>query len=381
MISVRSVLREVPDSRGKKGQLHRLEAILGLILLSMLSGRKGMKAAFHLGRSLSGKQLDRLGVRRDRKSPCHATLTETLRGLDPDEMARVFSRFTLETPCNEASEVTASQIAIDGKTLRGSKDNEGKAEHVLSAFCAALEQSVGHTSSRGKGREIPDALRLLETIDLEGMVVTGDAIFCQKSITSRIVEKNGDYLFPVKGNQKDLREEIETACREPVFPLTEWQDPPRTGHGRIELRHIDLLPAEALCDHMRSLWPSVRTIARITRKREHVRVGNIVKTETETETAYLITSLLQPNPKHILNLNRNHWRIETMHRDKDVTLGEDRYTNRSGHAPSNIFTLTSAARTLLKRISSSPTRAIKMVQDNRQNAIRFLSDQKKTGFL
>lgn len=217
MISVRSVLREVPDSRGKKGQLHRLEAILGLMLLSMLSGRKGMKAAFHLGRSLSRKQLDCLGVRRDRKFPCHATLTQTLRVLDPDEMARVFSRFTLEPPCHEASEINASQIAIDGKTLRGSKDYEGKAEHVLSAFCAALEQSVGHTSSRGKGREIPDALRLLETIDLEGMVVTGDAIFCQKTITSRIVEKNGDFLFPVKDNQKDLREEIETAFREPVF--------------------------------------------------------------------------------------------------------------------------------------------------------------------
>jgi len=157
-------------------------------------------------------------------------------------------------------EINSSQIAIDGKTLRGIKDDEGKAEHVLSAFCAALEQSVGHTSSCDKGRKIPDALRLLETIDLEGLVVTGDAIFYQKSITSRIVEKNGDYLFPVMDNQKDLREEIETAFREPVFPLTEWQDPPRTGHGRIELRQTDLLPAEALSEYMRSLWPSVRTM-------------------------------------------------------------------------------------------------------------------------
>ena len=143
-------------------------------------------------------------------------------------------------------EINSSQIAIDFKTLRGIKDDEGKAEHVLSAFCAALEQSVGHTSSCDKGRKIPDALRLLETIDLEGLVVTGDAIFYQKSITSRIVEKNGDYLFPVMDNQKDLREEIETAFREPVFPLTEWQDPPRTGHGRIELRQTDLLPRRSL---------------------------------------------------------------------------------------------------------------------------------------
>ena len=379
MISVRSVLREIPDPRGKKGRLHRLEAILGLILLSMLSGRKGMKSAFHLGRGLSRKQLDRLGVRRDRKSPCHATLTETLRALDPDAMGRVFSQFTAEVRSVDDVGPDLRQLAIDGKTLRGSKDAEGKAEHVLSAFCAALEQSVGHTSSRGNGREIPDALRLLEAIDLEGMVVTGDAMFCQKTITYRIVSRGGDYLLPVKNNQKALREEIETAFREPVFPLTEWQDPPRSGHGRINQRSIALLPDDALTEHMRLAWPSVRTIARIERQREHVRAGRIVK--IETETAWLITSMLRPDPEYILRLNRKHWQIEAMHRDKDVTLGEDGYTNRSGHAPRNIFTLNSAVRTLLKRISNSPTRAIEMVQDNREKAVQFISDQQKTAFL
>lgn len=218
MISVRSILREIPDSRGKKGRQHSLEAILGLILLSMLMGRTGMMAAYRLGRSLSRAQLNRLGFRRDRQSPCHATLTETLRGIDPDAMARVFARLTAEGQMEGAEVETLAHIAIDGKTLRGSKDGEARAEHVLSAFCAALEQSVGHASSRGKGREIPDAMRLLENIDIKGVVITGDAIFCQKSITSQIVEKGGDYLLPVKGNQKDLCEEIETAFQEPVFP-------------------------------------------------------------------------------------------------------------------------------------------------------------------
>jgi len=102
MVSVRSILREIPDSRGKKGRLHRLEAILGLILLSMLTGRKGMMAAFRLGRSLSRSQLNRLGFRRDRQSPCHATLTETLRGIDPEAMARAFSRLTAEGRADDA---------------------------------------------------------------------------------------------------------------------------------------------------------------------------------------------------------------------------------------------------------------------------------------
>ena len=91
MISVRSVLRQVPDPRGKQGLQHPLEALLGLILLSMLSGRKGMRAAFRLGRSLSRRQLNLLGFRRNVSSPCHATFTETLRILDPDALAEASS--------------------------------------------------------------------------------------------------------------------------------------------------------------------------------------------------------------------------------------------------------------------------------------------------
>lgn len=214
MVSVRSLLRQIPDPRGKKGRQHPLEALIGLMLLSTLSGRKGMMAAFRLGRTLTPGQLQRLGFRRGRASPCHATLTETLRILSPDALAQVFGRLVAAPQVDE----TIHQIAIDGKTLRGSKDAEGKAEHVLSAFCAGLEQSVGHTSSRGKGMEIPDALRLLGEIDLSGKIATGDAIFCQKTITAKVVQRGGDYVFPVKNNQKDLRREIETAFNTPIFP-------------------------------------------------------------------------------------------------------------------------------------------------------------------
>ena len=218
MLSIKSVLRQVEDPRGKQGLQHPLAALLGLMLLSMLSGRKGMRAAFRLGRTLSRRQLDQLGFRRNRNSPCHATLTELLRILDRDALAEVFSQFTTDREDCEGNEVIGRQLSIDGKTLRGSKDADGTAEHVLSAFSAALGQSAGHCSSRGKGLQIPDAMRLLEKIDLEGLIVTGDAIFCQKTIISRIVEKGGDYVLPVKRNQKDLHEEIATAFNEPVFP-------------------------------------------------------------------------------------------------------------------------------------------------------------------
>lgn len=130
---------------------------------------------------------------------------------------------------------------------------------------------------------------------------------------------------------------------------------------------------------MRNAWPTVRCIARVIRNRQHVRAGNVTK--VETETTYLISSLKTATPETILRLNRNHWQIEIMHRDKDVTMGEDGYTNRFDHAPRNIFALTSAAITLLKRISKSPTRAIEMLQDKRGKAVALIAGERKSHFL
>lgn len=77
-------------------------------------------------------------------------------------------------------------IAIDGKTLREGKDMDGCAEHVLSAFCRSLQTILSHEVSRGKGLEIPDALKLLARLDLRDRIVTGDAIFCQKAIAQTV---------------------------------------------------------------------------------------------------------------------------------------------------------------------------------------------------
>ena len=346
-----------------------LHALMGLMLLSMLSSRKGMMATFRLGRGLTARQLRRLGFRPGHASPCHATLTETLRVLEPTAMAQAFGQLTAETGAPADTDI--NYLSLDGKTLRGSKDADGKAEHVLSAFCVTLDQSVGPVSSRGKGMEIPDALRLIDQLDLTGKIVTGDALFCQKTITSKVVGKGGDDVLPVKGNRKDLRDEIETAFTEPVFPLAEWHEPPQSGHGRIDQRHIALLPVEALGEEMRKSWPTIRFIARLERGRDHVRRGRVIR--TERETIYRITSRPTATPKRIMSVNRSHWRIKAMHRDKDVTPGEDRHTNRLDHAPQNIFTLTSATRTVLKRISNSPTRAIETFQTSRITASRFLA--------
>ena len=184
-MNLKIILREVPDPRGKQGRDYRLWSILGLIVVSLLCGRRGLRAAFFLGRGLSLRQRRSLGFSNG-KTPCHATLTETLRVIDAAALADI-----LGAACPVEGE-DRRHIRIDGKTMRASKDGEGHATHVLSAFCAGLQSVLGHEASRGKGMEIPDALKLLDRLDLKGKIVTGDAMFCQKSIAAKIVEKGGD---------------------------------------------------------------------------------------------------------------------------------------------------------------------------------------------
>lgn len=97
--------------------------------------------------------------------------------------------------------------------------------------------------------------------------------------------------------------------------------------------------------------------------------------EPQQETAYLITSLTkdEASPEYLLNLNRKHWGIEIMHRNKDVMLGEDGYTNRFDNAPRNIFSLTGFALKVLRCVSPSPTRAIEHFQDNRSRATQMIA--------
>jgi hypothetical protein len=210
-MELKKVLERIPDPRGRQGWDYRLWSILGLILVSMLCGRRGMKAAFLLGRSLTRVQKRQLGFMRGH-TPCHATLTETLRILDAQAVADILGAVVLADNSDDR------HIAIDGKTLRASKDGDGRAEHVLSAFCGGLQTILSHEASRGKGLEIPDALKLLARLDLRDRIVTGDAIFCQRAIAQTVVDAGGDYLLPVKNNQKTLRKNIEPAFAEPVFP-------------------------------------------------------------------------------------------------------------------------------------------------------------------
>jgi predicted transposase YbfD/YdcC len=159
--------------------------------------------------------------------------------------------------------------------------------------------------------------------------------------------------------------------RSRFFPLASFDSGVEKAHGRIERRVIDVLPATVA--GIDADWPTVNQVCRVTRWRQRKENGKWQ--QPQAEIVYLITSLTacQASPKALLQINRDHWGVEIMHRDKDVTLGEDGYTNRLDNAPRNVFSLACFALKILRSVSHSPTRAIEHFQDDRNRATRLFS--------
>ena len=193
-------LGEIPDRRGRKGRQIPLPALLAVAIAAMLSGSDSLISIFRWGRRLRPEALQLLGFE-DGAAPCHATYHYVFRSLDGDALARILGTFA-------AGDAPAGHIAIDGKTLKGSRRHDAKALHVLSAFATGLGAVVGDLVVAPDQNEITAALALLKGLPLEGAIITGDAIFCQRQICQQIRDGNGHYLFSVKANQPELHAAI-----------------------------------------------------------------------------------------------------------------------------------------------------------------------------
>ena len=135
---------------------------------------------------------------------CVGPVAQGVRSGQPEGIGRVQAC----RPAENLIDSPSGHIAIDGKTLRGSRRVGSKALHVVSAFASQLSAVVGDLAVAPDENEIVAALALLKELPLEGAVVTGDAIFCQREICRTITDGHGDYLFVVKDNQPELKADI-----------------------------------------------------------------------------------------------------------------------------------------------------------------------------
>lgn len=198
MLSLWECLCEIKDPRRAAGRRFSLPSILSLLIAGMLCGKLSIRAIARWGRRLSPDQLELIGITRG-VSPGQTTIHTLLTKLSPSDVEVALAKWI-----RSFSDNSSLHIAIDGKSIKASATAEYPAVYLLSAFCSAVSGVFYQSPIKGKQNEISGSYDLLENIPVKDNIISGDAIFCQKGLCARIVEKEGDFIFVVKGNQKVL---------------------------------------------------------------------------------------------------------------------------------------------------------------------------------
>jgi predicted transposase YbfD/YdcC len=323
--SLRSYLEQLDDPRKARGVRYSLVDVLTLLILAKLGGEDSMKGMAEWVRLREATLIRLLGIARARL-PHQTTYERVLAGMDEAALNALIGRFFRATKTEQIW-----QIVLDGKVLCGTiPPGETQGTHLLAAYVPERGVVLMQVAVDSKANEKSTAPRLLEAIDLQGCVITGDAMFTQRDLCEQIVEAGGDYLFPVKDNHPKMLETIaDVFMPAPVSaghsrsPLPETQaQTVDHARGRTEYRYLTAsAQLNAYLD-----WPHLGQVFRVQRVVQYHQTGKLTY-----EVLFGITSLTtdQITPAHLLHYVRQHWHIENrLHYVRDVTFREDACTIR-----------------------------------------------------
>lgn len=327
---------ELHDPRVERTREHLLEEILLMALAAILSGAESW---YEIEGYCQAKQEWLQGfLKLPGGIPSHDTFNRVLSGLDPAEMEKGFMAWV-----SSIAQLTAGEVvAIDGKTLRGTRESGKKAlVHMVSAWATANNLVLAQRKVEEKSNEITAIPRLLDALELSGTVVTIDAMGCQRGIAEKIVGRKADYILAVKENQGHLLDGIKDSFR--MLPAAAEAEEIDCGHGRVERRRCSVIADTSLVETAAE-WPSLLGLVRIEAERYHKTTG-----KTEKEIRYYITSL-KPDAGRLNRAVRQHWGIENkLHWALDVSFGEDLDRKRQKNAAQNFSLLNRIALNLLKQ--------------------------------
>ena len=286
-------------------------------------------------------------------TPSHDTFGDVFRVLDPDVFESCFREWI-----GGLVRVVKDIIALDGKTVRGSKDGSIPPLHLVSAYATSLGLTLGQEGSAGKGNELKAVRALLDTLVLDGCIVTLDALGCQTDIAATIVDKGGDYVLAVKANQKTLSEALaesfETGDTLGLGSVdVQHQTTVEKDHGRIETRRAVLVfQIDWLPDAIRKEWPTLGAVGMIETTQEK-------GTTVSTDRRYFIMSRGVTKVGDFSRAVRAHWGIESMHWVLDVTFREDACRVRKDQAARNLSLLRKITFAMLRLDTAYPKSSLR----------------------
>ena len=207
------ILGGFADPRKRRGVRHKIQSVLGTGICAVLAGARSITAMAEWAAEQPAEMLVRMGSKRGRP-PSERTYRRVLGSIDVEELDRRTGRWVAEQLRLQAG----AGLALDGKTVRGSRDGDQAARHLLSAIVHGSGAVVAQVAVESKTNEITRVEPLLDGLDIKGVVVTGDALLTQKKIARYLVkEKEADYVLTAKDNQPTLRQDIATLGLE-AFP-------------------------------------------------------------------------------------------------------------------------------------------------------------------
>jgi len=346
------------DPRDDINQKHPFESVLVIALMAVLAGAGGPTAIAKW--AVLKKELLLQVLDLPKGIPAKDVYRRVLMALNPQAFQLCFASWlsSLREKSTTETETTQPILAVDGKTLRRSHNQKKSlgALHSVSVWASEFGLSLGQVACAEKSNEITAIPELLQLVDIKGAIITIDAMGTQKAIAKVIVEKEGDYVLALKGNQESLHqavidyideqsingfEDIETRQH-----LTE-----ETGHGRKEVRCYIQMPAPKNLPGF-EWWKGLKTVA--------VVVSQCVRDGKEAiEKRYYISSL-ELGVKNFARAVRGHWGVENgCHWILDVLYREDESRIRAQNLRENFAWINRFTLSLLKQHPDKSSVAMK----------------------
>ena len=330
----------ITDHRQNWKVVHSLPDILFLTITATIAGCDGWEEISDFG----DDNIDWLKKFSDFKGgvPSYHTIGRVFSAIDPRQFRKAFAKWM-----NDCQEMTHGEIiAIDGKCLKGSyhQDDKKDAIYMVSAFAEANEVVLGQIKVESKSNEITAVPKLLDLLDIRGCLITIDAMGCQTKIAKKIVDKGGDYLLAVKGNQGRLFTKLNeifnvhrlNSASENIFSQS------NKGHGREETRHHMVIHDLTELGDIQFEWPELKSIGYSVSFRKE---GN--KKETCSFRFYISSAKL--SAEEFAYAARAHWSIEVkLHWKLDTAFNEDACRIRRENSDENLAMVRHTAINLLK---------------------------------
>lgn len=323
-------LSDLTDSRRQWGNLrHKLVDIVFIGLVSVICGGTDFEHMEDTGYGKEAWFRERLEL--PNGIPDSDTFRRVFERLNPKELAEVLQ---------ETVNTEGKTVAIDGKTICGSANEQHRAYHVVSAWVAENQITLGQLAVAEKSNEITAIPELLNMLDVSGSTVTIDAMGCQKQIAAKIIQNRADYVLSLKGNQASLLEDVRFYFEQEI--AKEMLSTKEKDHGRMERRTYYL---ETCIDWLaqRSDWVGLNGIGMVQTMVMKPSTGEMTE-----ERRYYLTSLTDIGA--FAHAVRKHWSVENqLHWQLDVTFREDNSRARKDHAPLNLNILRKEALRLLNQ--------------------------------